>query len=61
VLAVLTVFGRPFSALLAVLCNAVVRAVPTVRSFRRERASLDGYLMNIRDKYDSIIGVLCGA
>jgi HD-GYP domain-containing protein (c-di-GMP phosphodiesterase class II) len=61
VLGALTVFVSPVAAL-AVVCGLLWFALyRSARALQQERAKVDSYLMNIRDKYDSIIGVLCGA
>ena len=61
VLLAATLFVSAFAALAlvcAVLWAALFRVVRDVRS---QRETMDGYLDAVSDKYDSIIGVLCGA
>ena len=61
VLAALTVFISPLAAVGLVCVTLWAALFISRRALQRERGSLDGYLTSIRDKYDSIIGVLCGA
>jgi HD-GYP domain-containing protein (c-di-GMP phosphodiesterase class II) len=61
VLLAATLFVSPFAAL-ALVCAVLWAALfRVVRDFRSQRATMDGYLEAVSDKYDSIIGVLCGA
>jgi HD-GYP domain-containing protein (c-di-GMP phosphodiesterase class II) len=61
VLATVTVFFGPLIAVASVCTFLWIALFLSLRTIREERRKLDGYLMTVRDKYDSIIGVLCGA
>jgi HD-GYP domain-containing protein (c-di-GMP phosphodiesterase class II) len=61
VLAVTAFFISPVAAVGVVCAMLWLALFFSLRALRDERTKLDGYLGSLRDKYDSIIGVLCGA
>ncbi len=61
ILAGLTVYVSPMAALALVCATLWLALFMSARALQREKANVDSYLISVRDKYDSIIGVLCGA
>jgi HD-GYP domain-containing protein (c-di-GMP phosphodiesterase class II) len=60
-LAVITLLVSPFAAVVAVCAVLWVALFAALRRVRKERAVVDGHVADIRNEYNSIIGVLCGA
>jgi HD-GYP domain-containing protein (c-di-GMP phosphodiesterase class II) len=61
VLGVTTVLLGPLAATGIVCVVLWVALFRNMREQRRQEQTMEGYLDAVRDKYDSIIGVLCGA
>ena len=61
VLTALTLLVDPVAALAGALVTLWVALLGAIRHARAEGKRADAYLDSARDKYDSIIGVLCGA
>jgi HD-GYP domain-containing protein (c-di-GMP phosphodiesterase class II) len=60
-LAAVTIFFGPLVAVASVCTLLWAALFLSLRTIRDERLKLDRYLRTVRDKYDSIVGVLCGA
>jgi cyclic di-GMP phosphodiesterase len=61
VLTLTAFFVSPVAAVGVVCAMLWLALFFSLRALRDERTKLDGYLSTVRDKYDSIVGVLCGA
>jgi HD-GYP domain-containing protein (c-di-GMP phosphodiesterase class II) len=61
ILAALTVFISPVAALAGAFVAMWGALFASIRHGRSENKRTDAYVQGVKDKYDSIIGVLCGA
>lgn len=61
VLAALTIFISPVAALIGAFVAMWGALFQSIRHGRSEGKRTDAYVQGVKDKYDSIIGVLCGA
>jgi HD-GYP domain-containing protein (c-di-GMP phosphodiesterase class II) len=61
ILGITTVLVSPIAAVGMVCAILWLALYRSQRDLRNQQETMDGYLDAVRDKYDSIIGVLCGA
>lgn len=60
-LAGLTLFVDPLAAMAGAIVALWIALLISIRHARSESKRVDAYVETVKDKYDSIIGVLCGA